>query len=76
MVGKERSEWPLRCKGSVEGNRELKEKELQKFKTTGVEKAQGCHNFLIYLVKSARVSSLEQNEDCLLFLKNIFFPIL
>lgn len=59
--GKERSEWPLRCKGSVEGNRELKEEELQKFKTTGVEKAQGCHNFLIYMSKSTRLSSLEQN---------------
>lgn len=59
--GKERSEWPLRCKGSLEGNRELKEKKLQKFKTTDVEKAQGRHNFLIYMGKSARVSSLEQN---------------
>lgn len=36
---KERSGWPLRYKGSVEGNRELKEKELQKFKTSGVEEA-------------------------------------
>lgn len=59
--GKERSVWPLRCKGLVEINRELKEKELQKFKTTYVQKAHGCHNFLIYMDKSAGVSSLEQN---------------
>lgn len=53
----------------MEGNRELKEEELQKFKAIGVEKAQGCHNFLIYMGKSARVSSLEQNYVCLGFLK-------